>query len=238
MPFRIPFWDKFPVEVVLLQKRGNAVTGIKDKGRYVIKDGTRIYELKKYGIKIQPTNYENIIPLDNGKPLVFLYEYARGMVVPISTDNMQTLYVYADNKVVTEKIAWVCENDHGFNKPEEKTKGKLKKTTVKICPFCKTETIGELEEPKTMPKVDKVVNLHVVPEDMRFWEQNRIMKAQERHKSDGWLARNSQVVMSGMVFVFFIILVYFFSNALSENTNDIVTAMRDLANSGAMRPPG
>lgn len=229
MPFRIPFIEKFPVRVILLQKRGNAVTAREDRGRYIIKGATRLYELKKYGIKFQPTSYENLIPMNNGQPFVLLYEYDRGMVVPIDTNNMQTIYEYDNNKVVMTKVKYKCSNGHAFLNPFVKEYGILKKKKKDQCPYCFDEMILEYDNIIEKPKIKKVVNLNPVDEDMMFWGQMRRQKSEERHKNQSWLERNQTMIMTGMMFVFFIVLSYIFMNSISENTNDIVSALQTYA---------
>lgn len=234
MKFRIPFLEKFPVRVVLLQKRGDAVTARLDKGRYIIKQNVPIYELKKYGIKFQPSSYENLIPLTSGQPFVILYEYDRGMVVPVSTNNMQIIYEYDENGIIEEEVNYECENHHTFSKPETKKK-RRQKEGISVCPYCETEVLSKFEKPQKRPKIKKIVNLHAVDEDMRLWGQMRRWKAEERHKNEGWLQRNQQLVMSTMLFVFFIVLAYLFMQSISDNTNSIVTALQGLRGSA---PPG
>lgn len=83
----IPFVHKFPVKVVILQKRGNGVTPKFDKARFIKKeDKGRVYELKDKGTDTCPVSYKYIRNTDDGNPIIFLYEYERNNFSPIKAN--------------------------------------------------------------------------------------------------------------------------------------------------------
>lgn len=91
MPFRIPYLQKFPVKVVIFEKRGDrgSVLIKFDSARYVKERDQFYYELKKSGHKAKPVDFENYAVGSGGKSIAFLYEYNRGEFVPIDINNLE-----------------------------------------------------------------------------------------------------------------------------------------------------
>lgn len=89
----IPFFDKFPVDVLVLQKRGSdgGLMWYRDKGRFRRKGTEEYYELKKNHKKLKPPSYNFMIPGSKGKPMVVLYEYARDMYVPVDVAHLEQI---------------------------------------------------------------------------------------------------------------------------------------------------
>lgn len=233
---RIPILSKFPVRVVLFQKRGSGASGLIDKARFVVKDGVRIYELKKYGVKFQPSSFDDFVPLNTGQPMVLLYEYQRDMVVPITVENLTKIFdVNEKGQVKQEYIEWECNKGHLFKKPKTVETGLVKKKTKEICPYCGTDVV-KLPKKKLFYKIKKMINLHAIDEDMAFWGQMRRWKAEERHRTESWIQKYKDILMLLIVFVFFIVMSYIFMNNISENTRNIVDVMAEFMKSQA--PPG
>lgn len=239
MAFRIPFLEKFPVIAILYQRRGKGYTVKMDKARYIQKEGIKIYELKKSGLKFKPSKYENLLHTDRGRPFIMLMEYERGEVVPLSTEDLKEIYEYSeDGQVVIEDMNYECKNKHWFNEPLKKKIGKLRPKVVEFCPYCKTSDIDKFAKPKPCKKLDRIVNLHATDVDMEFWGQMRRWKAEERHKNDSWLVKNKEIVIFTLMFVFGIVCMYYVSMVIGDNTDAIVAAMQNLANQGVAKPPG
>lgn len=86
---RIPLLDKFPVDVIVFQKRGRGLSAFRDKARYMDKEGEKYYELKKAGSKFRPSSFDDFVIQNNGNPLIVLYEYQRDMLVPVNTSDLE-----------------------------------------------------------------------------------------------------------------------------------------------------
>lgn len=70
---KLKFWQKYPIDVIILEQRHGGVMKTQDQAvRITEQDGHEYYELKNKGDKIKPSNYDNIIPNRNGKSTVFL----------------------------------------------------------------------------------------------------------------------------------------------------------------------
>lgn len=92
MTLRIPFIDKFPVKVIVLEKRGDrgAIVVKMDSARYITRNGMSYYDLKS-GNKTRPMSYANYMMTSRGKPIAFLYEYNRGKYVQVNADELEVL---------------------------------------------------------------------------------------------------------------------------------------------------
>lgn len=90
----VPLVDKFPVDAVVLRKMsgGNSLLAYRDKARFMKKGLIEYYQLKKFKSKFNPPPYNCMAPMNNGKMLIILYEYARGMFVPVEIDNMEVIF--------------------------------------------------------------------------------------------------------------------------------------------------
>lgn len=88
----IPFFDKFPVKVLVLVRRGSTQTYYFDNARYRNKGVDEYYELKKRKAKIKPPKYDFMIPGERGIPMIILYEYSRGMFTPVETGNLEIIF--------------------------------------------------------------------------------------------------------------------------------------------------
>lgn len=169
---RIPIVDKFPVKAVVFQKRGNGLTAFIDQARFMEKDGTRFYELKKHKAKFKPSCLDDFVPMTTGKLLILLYEYQRDMLVPISTAGLGVVYERDGNgKIIMEWSNNVCDTGHHFSEPY----GADKEGKGGKCPHCGTKKFRPLkdEEVKAIPKIKDIVNLHALDEDMVFWGQRK-----------------------------------------------------------------
>lgn len=239
MPLRIPFVEKFPVTALIFQKRGRGLTCFFDKARFIDKEGTKVYELKKYGAVFKPSSFDDFITMMNGKPLIILYEYQRDMLVPVDATNLEEIYDVEDGEIKIEEMKYVCDRGHHFTKPKKiQVEGyKGKKQDIEICPHCEEENteIRELDNPPELPIVKKYVNLHAIEEDMAYWGQLRRKDAEQRHKDESWIQRNKEFIMMAIVFVFFIIMTYIFMNSISDVGFDIIQAMEGIKGAG---PPG
>lgn len=237
---RIPLISKFPVSVVLFQKRGTGASSLIDNARFVVKDGVRVYELKKYGVKFQPSSFDDFVPLNTGKPMVLLYEYQRDMVVPITVENLTKIFeVNKKGQVRQEYVEWECTKGHEFKEPMVIETGVVTKGEKEVCPYCRTDLITKLPEKKLVKKIKKIINLHAIEEDMAFWGQLRRQQAERRHKTESWIQKYKDLLMMMIVFVFFIVIAYIFMNNISENTRNIVDVMTEvLVSLKQSAPPG
>jgi len=198
----IPFISKFPVDAVVLQKRGNSLMAYLDKARFIKRKGTEYYELKKRKTKFRPSTFDNMIPQPNGRPLVILYEYQRDMLVPVDTTNLEIIYERDENgEIVYEK-----------KKMED----------------------GTIQD---IPKIKRVINLKAIDESMAFWGQQFRREAEERHKNKSFMEKYWPFIMMGMVFVFYVILAYFFMQAISDTGHGIIDVYQKFLNQ-ATKPPG
>lgn len=244
MVLRIPIWEKFPVDAIIFQKRGDSVSVMKDRARFTVKDGVRYYELKKYGSKFRPSSFDDFITQNNGRPLVMLYEYQRDMLVPVSAVNMEKIYkTDKEGLIEYDEYKYCCNKGHYFNDPDTMEIGYIHKKKVDICPQCEemNDYITKLDPPKKVPVIEKYINLHSIEEDMAFWGQMRRWKAEERHKDESWFMRNKELIMMSIVFVFFIVMTYVVSNAMTGSSSSVVTAIDNLARSigsAPITPPG
>lgn len=187
----IPFLDKFPVDAIILQKRGSGVLCYRDKARYLTKSDQSYYQLKKTGTKFRPSTFDNMLPQSNGRPLVILYEYARDMLVPVDATELEVIYERDDKGNIIKEIK---KNEDGT----------------------KTEH----------NKVKRIINLKAIEEDMAFWGQEFRRQAEIRHSKKGFLEQYMPFILMGMTFVFYVILTYFFSNAISEASFNVVEALQ------------
>jgi hypothetical protein len=89
----IPFFDKYPADVLILQKRGHdgGLLGFRDKARFRRKGLDEFYELKKRHKKMKPPNYSYMIPQTNGRPMVVLFEYARDMFAAVDPYHLELI---------------------------------------------------------------------------------------------------------------------------------------------------
>lgn len=72
---------------MIFQRRGNGTIIKKDKARFIKKQGKkRVYELKNKGVETQPIPYKHIQSTDEGKPVLFLYEYDRDHFKPVNSN--------------------------------------------------------------------------------------------------------------------------------------------------------
>jgi len=168
---RIPFVDKFPVDVMVIQKRGKGFTAYYDKARYYTKKDKSYYELKKNKrAKFKPISYDYLVPQSNGRPLAVIYEYMRDMYVPVN----------------------IREIEKGDN-----TK----------------------------------LGLKSIDEDMAFWGQQFRLEAEKRYKVQGFFEKYRDLIFFSMTFIMYVILVYFFINAISDIGFDVVNALNSLKGS-------
>ena len=94
------FIDRFPASAVIFQKRGKGLSAYFDKARFIEKTGETYYELKKGRIKFRPSSFDDFVIMNKGKPLILLYEYSRGMIVPISLADIEAVYKRDKNKKI------------------------------------------------------------------------------------------------------------------------------------------
>lgn len=225
MPFRIPFIDNFPVDVLVFQKRENGLMVVKDKARYIKKDGFTYYELKKAGTKFRPASFDNMVVMKNGKVLAVLYEYQRDMIVPVDVGDLELIHEIKEGKLQVDVYDREC------NKCSKKFKEDHESAE------CDGKECGggliALEKPLTKPVIRKAVNLHAIEEDMSMWSQSFRREMDMRHNNTTFWEKYSALIMMGMVFIFFIIMTNFFMQSVTDNANSIVDAF-----SKAAIPPG
>jgi len=96
---RIPFLSKFPVEVAIIQKRGQDSPGliIHDRARFIKNGLDEYYDLKNEKVKIKPPSYNYMMLQDNGRPYIMLYEYARDMFTPVELESLELVYLRDKN---------------------------------------------------------------------------------------------------------------------------------------------
>lgn len=233
----LPFLDKFPADVVILQKRGKSLSARKDKARYMERHGTAYYETKKFKAKFKPSSFDDFIIQHNGRPMIFIYEYQRDMFVPVNATNLQAIHEVKDNKIVMQDFTHTCFDCKLATNPKTTTtthrlKGDEKK---EVCIHCGSDDIKKLDQAlKHQPKVHKFINLHAIDEGMAFWGSVRRWKAEERHKLKSFWADNMHFVMYAMTWVLMIVLTYLFMSSLSESSFEIANAL----SSAVSKPPG
>lgn len=231
----IPFLDKFPADAIILQKRGTSVSARKDKARFMEKNGTAYYETKKYKAKFKPSSFDDFLVQNNGRPLVFIYEYQRDLFVPVNANNLQVVYDIEDGIISKEDYTHICDDCKNPTNPKTRSEGLLKKSDIQVCSFCGSTNITKLEkELKDQPKIKHFVNLTAIDEGMAFWGSVRRWKAEERHKLKSWWADNIHFVMYAMTWVLMIVLTYLFMSSISETGFQIANALSN----ALQKPPG
>lgn len=196
----IPLLDKFPVDALIFQKRGVSLHPYSDKARYINHKGEQYYELKSNKTKFRPSSFDNMLPQVNGRPLILLYEYQRGMLAPVDVSNLEEIY----------------ERDALGNVLQEKVTRKDG-----------TEVYEN--------KIKEVVNLKAVEEDMAFWGQQFRRQAELKYKTKGFWEQYMPFILMGMTFIFYVILTYYFSQAISDSSMNVVDALNRLM---LPAPPG
>lgn len=237
----IPFLDKFPVKAIILQKRAGGLMLRQDKARFMKRGNIAYYELKKGGTKFRPSSFDNMVPMQGGKSVIFLYEYQRDMLVPIDTEHLEALYERdKDGNVIYETATMKCREGHTFGHAEKVQVGKVKKKDIEVCPVCSSREIEQLpkEEQKKVPKVDRTINLKAIDEDMAYWGQMRRWEADNRHKDDSWWKANLPFIMHAMTWLLMIILAYIFMGSISEAGHSVSDALLQAAQAAAGKPPG
>lgn len=123
---RIPFVDKFPVNALLILKRGKGISAQYDKARYITK-GEACYEFKKYKVKTLPCSYDNLIIMKGGKPLGIFYEYERDMIIPLDLNEIDKKEIEVSRKKLVDKDGEpICDKDGNQREViEKKTVGEL-----------------------------------------------------------------------------------------------------------------
>ncbi|GAI42332.1 unnamed protein product, partial [marine sediment metagenome] len=152
-------------------------------------------------------------------------------------------------KIIYEEGKYRCENGHYFEKPIKiKSKGttrikkvipKREEKEIEVCPSCQSHKFTEVEadDIQKIPKIERVINLKAIEEDMAFWGQQFRREAEERHKTKGFLEQYWPMILLGMTFIFYVILTYFFTQAISDTGMNIVDVYQQFLNT-AQKPPG
>ena len=227
----IPFYDKFPVNVLVLKKQGNGLIIYNDKARYMDRVGQHAYyQIKTNKAMFKPTGLEEMIPGKNGKPNLLLFEYQRGQYAPLDTRNLETIYERdVKGELINEKMTQKCEKGHMF---------KIEKSDdSEKCPYCGAHS-HKMENPETMPKIKGIVGLKSIDEDMALWRTLRIRLAEERHKNTSWWAQNTPFIMFSMTFVLMIVLSYLFMGSISQTGMSVTNALLNLNGKITIAPPG
>lgn len=243
----IPFIDKFPVDVLILQKRGQSVLWKKDQARYMTKRGVAYYELKRGKTKFRPGSFKDMVPTTKGRQAMILYEYARNMFVPVDTSHIEIEFEVDDQgELVLETPKFECEEGHQFEEPTTvtvKNKVTRKEKELIACPICKSTKLADIPESERgkAPKMKKAINLTAIDEDMAYWGQMRRWEAENRHKETNWWKENVHFIMFAMTWILLIVLSYIFMGAISETGHSVTNALIKAAEtyaSGGGPPPG
>lgn len=85
---------KFPVTVIIAEKRENAIQWSFDHAKRLRRDdGTQAYYLKRRGEEIPPPDYTSLHVGSNGKTILPLYSPQQGQYVPMNIKNPPNLSV-------------------------------------------------------------------------------------------------------------------------------------------------
>lgn len=246
---------KFPIKVTIYDEReGGGLEVWEDLARRFVdksSPGKTFYQLKKRGIKTNPSFFSHLIPGPKGRKHLMYYGVSWDELVPLEFQNMKEVTVHAKNEK-GQHLYWQTIKEQ-VKDPEgnllyHKTDGEgrvIEGESTNESKFPVEEEVvvhGEDGKPIMQTEfsgvpVETIKNTKIVkptPANLRFWLARTQEEDKFKYESRSWFEKWGAVVILGVIGMISILIVLFTFWGINEfikNISDINQGFHAIASS-------